>query len=110
MSDGGGGVKSDLLSPVAVVQLLSYMAEQADFKAYYDALPIMGVDGTLATVVGPESPVRGKVSAKTGTIVDYDIVNDRYLLLSKGLAGYMNTSKGKKFAFALYVNNIHMDN
>jgi len=42
--------------------------------------------------------------------VDYDIVNDRYLLLSKGLAGYMNTSKGKKFAFALYVNNIHMDN
>jgi len=110
ISDGGGGVKSDLLSPVAVVQLLSYMAEQADFKAYYDALPIMGVDGTLATVVGPESPVRGKVSAKTGTIVDYDIVNDRYLLLSKGLAGYMNTSKGKKFAFALYVNNIHMDN
>jgi len=109
ISDGGGGVKSDLLSPVAVVQLLSYMSGQTGFKAYLDALPIIGVDGTLATVVGAESPVRGKVRAKTGTIVDYDVVNDRYLLLAKGLAGYIDTSKGQRLAFALYANNIHLD-
>ena len=109
ISDGGGGVKSDLLSPVAVVRLLTYMSEHADFKAYFDALPIIGVDGTLATAVGVKSPVRGKVRAKTGTIVDYDIVNDRYLLLAKGLAGYMDTSRGRKLVFALYANNIHMD-
>ena len=51
------------------------MAGRKDFAAYHDALPILGVDGTSADHVPLSSPVRGKVYAKTGTIVYYDAVN-----------------------------------
>ncbi|TSA56426.1 MAG: peptidase S13, partial [Planctomycetaceae bacterium] len=76
------------------------------FTAYHDALPILGVDGSLAHNVPPDSPARGKVHAKTGTIVTGDLLNLRPLLLVKGLAGYMTAASGRKLAFAVYVNNV----
>lgn len=105
-SDGEGGDRSDLVTPRAAVQLLRYMKGNRDFSAYHDALPILGVDGSLAHNVPPDSPARGKVCAKTGTIITGDLLNFRPLLLVKGLAGYMTAASGRKLVFAFYVNNV----
>jgi D-alanyl-D-alanine carboxypeptidase/D-alanyl-D-alanine-endopeptidase (penicillin-binding protein 4) len=105
---GAGGSRADYTTPRATVQLLRFMANRPDFAAYEDALPVLGVDGTLATVVKEDSPARGKVRAKTGTLFWENTMNARYLLTSKALAGYMTTSHGRKLAFAMFVNNTHL--
>lgn len=105
---GAGGSPSDFTTPLATVQLLRYMAGRPDFAAFRTALPILGVDGTLATVVGTNSPARGKVSAKTGTLFLENTMNGGYLLTSKALAGYVTTAKGRQLIVALYVNGVHL--
>ncbi|MDB5388085.1 MAG: D-alanyl-D-alaninecarboxypeptidase/D-alanyl-D-alanine-endopeptidase, partial [Planctomycetaceae bacterium] len=58
--------------------------------------------------VAPESPARGQVFAKTGTLYYHNLLNDRFLVTSKALAGYMTTSKKKNLAFAVFVNKAHI--
>jgi D-alanyl-D-alanine carboxypeptidase/D-alanyl-D-alanine-endopeptidase (penicillin-binding protein 4) len=82
------------------------MAKRPEWDAYKSALPVLGVDGTLADVVGSESPARGKVQAKTGTLIWSDTSNDRFLLKSKALAGTMTTRAGTPLYFAMFVNNV----
>lgn len=106
ISDGRGNSYADLMTPSATVQLLRYMSSRNDSNVYLDALPLLGVDGSLATTVGSESPVKGMVQAKSGTTARYDAVNGRLILSAKALAGYMTTSKGRRLAFAMYVNNV----
>lgn len=106
---GAGGSRADYTTPRATVQLLRHMAGRGDFPVYGDALPVLGVDGTLATVVGPASPARGRVRAKTGTLLWHNTMNSRFLLTSKALAGYMTTASGRKLAFAFFVNNTHLE-
>ncbi len=103
---GAGGANADSVTPRATVELLRAMAKRPDFAVFSDALPILGVDGTLAEVVGADSPARGKVRAKTGTLLWQDVMNDRMLLTSKALAGYMTTAKGRELAFAMFVNGV----
>jgi len=105
ISDGAGGDKGDLISPSVMLQLLSVMSKSPYFESFYNALPILGVDGSLTHFAGPDNAARGKVFAKTGTLVWGDLLNNRLIVISKGLAGYMTTLKGRKLAFALYVNN-----
>jgi serine-type D-Ala-D-Ala carboxypeptidase/endopeptidase (penicillin-binding protein 4) len=105
LSDGAGGNRADLVSPREAVRLLRYMAGHPEFKAFHDALPILGVDGTLAHSVPASSPARGKVHAKTGTILTGDLLNERVVLNVKGLAGYMTASSGRRLVFAFYVNH-----
>ena len=45
---------------------------------------------------GADSPARGKVSAKTGTLIWTDTANDRLLLKSKALAGTMTTAMARR--------------
>ena len=104
--DGEGGVRSDMATPAATVRLLAYMHGRSDSEAYKNALPIAGVDGTLAGTLDPGSPIMGKVFAKTGGTADYDAVNGRPFLVTRGLAGYMTTASGRELAFAIYVNNV----
>lgn len=106
ISDGRGNSDADLMAPTATLQLLRYMSTRNDSEVYFDALPILGVDGSLATSVAKSSPARGHVQAKTGTTAKYDALNSRLLLSAKALAGYMTTSKGRRRAFAIYVNNV----
>jgi D-alanyl-D-alanine carboxypeptidase/D-alanyl-D-alanine-endopeptidase (penicillin-binding protein 4) len=105
---GAGGDRADFTSPRATVQLLRYMAGRPDFEIYRQALPLLGVDGTLATSVGPASPARGKVQAKTGTLVWPNVMNGTTLLTSKALAGYATTAGGQHIVFAMFVNNVQM--
>lgn len=104
---GAGGSRADYVTPHATVQLLQYMAARPDFPAFERALPIMGVDGTLAKTVKSDSPVRDKVQAKTGTLVWDNLLHERGLITAKGLAGYLTTSRGKRLAFACFVNGVH---
>lgn len=102
---GAGGARADYVTPRATVQLLRHMATRKDFPVYKSALPILGVDGTLANIC-KSGPARGKVFAKTGTLYWNNLLNGRELLTSKALAGYMDSAKGRKLVFAFFVNNV----
>src|SRR5438067_6072530 len=102
-ADGAGG--NAHFSPEFMVSYLSYMSKQKDFQIFYDALPILGRDGTLFDIQ-TQSPAAGKVHAKTGTFSTYDPLNRRLLVTGKGLAGYLTTHSGEHLAFAIYVNNV----
>jgi serine-type D-Ala-D-Ala carboxypeptidase/endopeptidase (penicillin-binding protein 4) len=105
---GAGGANADSVTPRATIGLLRAMAKHPAAREYFDALPILGVDGTLADSVSKESPVRGKVRAKTGTLGWYDAQNDRTVLRSKALAGELETSKGTKLYVAMFLNDLPM--
>ena len=110
ISFGGaaGGARADFVTPGATVQLLRQMAKRPDFAVYHDALPRLGVDGTLSKNLPHDSPARGNVQAKTGTLYSTNTMNGTTLMTSKALAGYMTTAKGRHLAFALFVNNAHI--
>ncbi len=102
---GAGGSRSDLATPRATVALLQAMAARPDFAAFDAALPVLGRDGTLAKAVPPESPARGHARAKTGTFWVDNALDGRPVLLSKALAGYLETAAGRKLIFAFFLNN-----
>ncbi len=103
---GAGGAGADQVTPRATVQLLRALSKRPEYKAFEAALPVLGVDGTLSDAVGPDSPARGAVKAKTGTYYWYDTLNGRFLLTSKTLAGTMTTARGRRLTFVLFVNNV----
>lgn len=106
---GAGGAPADYTSPRVTVALLRYMSSRPDFAVYERALPILGVDGTLADVVTTKSPARGKVRAKTGTLLWENLMNDRYLVASKALAGYLTAKSGRELVFSFVVNGVRID-
>lgn len=106
---GAGGTWADMATPRATVALLRAMADRPDFSAYDSALPILGRDGTLATVVGKDSPARGHVHAKTGTYFVNNRLTGQRLLTSKSLAGYLETASGRRLVMAAFINNAILD-
>jgi D-alanyl-D-alanine carboxypeptidase/D-alanyl-D-alanine-endopeptidase (penicillin-binding protein 4) len=107
---GAGGANADAVTPLAVVKLLQAMDKRAEGEAFFKGLPVLGVDGTLADAVAPDSPAKGRVRGKTGTLAWYDAMNDRVLLRSKAIAGSMETAKGTKLYFALFLNDLPLPN
>ena len=105
---GAGGARADFVTPEATIQLLKFMATRPDFEIYHQALPRLGVDGTLVKNLPHDSPARDKVQAKTGTLYSDNTMNGSTLMTSKALAGYMTTASGRHLMFALFVNNAHI--
>jgi len=103
---GAGGAQADMVTPRATVQLLRAMQKRPEWSRYRAGLPVLGVDGTLADAVAADSPAKGKVMAKTGTIGWQDLMNERSLLRSKALAGVLTTAKGRELTFAFFVNDL----
>jgi PBP4 family serine-type D-alanyl-D-alanine carboxypeptidase len=101
----GAGGPGAYFTPDFMVHYLAFMAKQKDFRLFFDALPVLGRDGTLWNVQ-VNSPAAGRVHAKTGTFATYDALNHRLTVSGKGLAGYVETKDGRKLAFAAYVNNV----
>lgn len=94
----GSGSPDSRATPRAVVQMLASMDRDAVASAYRGALPVLGVDGSLATT-GTDLPARGHVMAKTGTtLADGQLV-------AQNLAGYIDARDGRRLAFALFVND-----
>jgi D-alanyl-D-alanine carboxypeptidase len=50
------------------------------------------------------------VRAKSGTYILYNGLNRELLLLGKELAGYVETRRGRRLAFALFVNQVPLPN
>jgi D-alanyl-D-alanine carboxypeptidase/D-alanyl-D-alanine-endopeptidase (penicillin-binding protein 4) len=106
LGDGEGGDSVDRFSPRSAAQLLTVMTTRPYAERYVKALPILGVDGSLASSCTAGNPACGHVYAKTGTRAGYDPLNDRGILLTKSLAGYVDTRSGKRLVFAVFVNNV----
>jgi D-alanyl-D-alanine carboxypeptidase/D-alanyl-D-alanine-endopeptidase (penicillin-binding protein 4) len=91
--DGSGLSRRDLVTPAAVVQLLTYVAHQPWGAEYEGTLPIAGVDGSLSERF-LNSPAAGLVHAKTGTLSHVN-----------ALSGYGRTLRGRRFVFSIFCNN-----
>ena len=104
LNDGRGGDPADRATPVSLTQILRFWLDRPDFDRFRDALPILGVDGSLANVA-TDSPARGKVFAKTGTLAAGDSLNGRLVLQAKALAGFFQQADGGWAVFDAVVNN-----
>jgi PBP4 family serine-type D-alanyl-D-alanine carboxypeptidase len=100
-SDGAGA--QAFYTPDFMSRYLDFMSRQKDFQVFYNALPVLGRDGTLWNIQ-PDSPGAGHVRAKTGTFTQPNMLNKSLMITGKGLAGYLTTQDGRHLAFAIYVN------
>ena len=107
--DGAGGDWADLFSPDFMCHYLAYWKTRPEFDVFFNGLPILGKDGTLAKIQ-KESPAAGHIHAKTGTFGSEDKLNGRLMLNGKGLAGFVETKGGKVLVFAAYVNHTTLPN
>jgi len=92
-ADGSGLSREDLVTPHAIALLLAYMARSPNAEAFFESLPVAGMDGTLAERFGRTS-AKGRIAAKTGTL---EHVN--------ALSGYMNLRSGERLAFSILGNS-----
>ena len=106
LADGSGLSQANLVTPRAVVGLLAHLSGHRHGRFFRESLPLLGVDGTLMRS-GRDSPARGKINAKTGTLITVDLLHDSAIMDSKSLAGYMTTAGGREVAFAFFVNYVH---
>ena len=91
--EGSGMARGNLVTPAALVRLLVFMNQHRWAKAWREALPIGGVDGTLQSrLTGPVT--KGNVRAKTGTLRGVS-----------ALSGYLTTASNEAIAFSILVNN-----
>ena len=97
--DGYGGA---YFTPDFMVHYLAWARAQSWFRFLLRGLPIMGVDGTLASIQ-TKSAARGKVFAKTGTDDSDNFLNGGETV-EKALAGYITTRGGHHVAFAFYLS------
>jgi D-alanyl-D-alanine carboxypeptidase/D-alanyl-D-alanine-endopeptidase (penicillin-binding protein 4) len=99
----GSGLPGNYITPDSGAQLMTVFAARPDAARWRAALPIMGVDGSIVDV-GVDSPARGKVSAKTGTLGAGDLMNGRLRLETKALSGYVTAKSGRALVLTLIVN------
>ncbi len=91
--DGSGLSDQDLLTPETIVRVLDRIQRDTAFAAYYNAMPIAGVDGTIDTRM-KGTPAEGNVHAKTGTLAK-----------ARSLSGYVTTADGERLIFSILANN-----
>jgi D-alanyl-D-alanine carboxypeptidase/D-alanyl-D-alanine-endopeptidase (penicillin-binding protein 4) len=91
--DGSGMSRQNLVTPRATVKLLRYAVTQPWGDRFVATFPVAGLDGTLANRFRG-TPAEGHVRGKTGSLGHVN-----------ALSGYIDTMKGDRVAFAIYVNN-----
>lgn len=98
--DGSGLSSHDLVTPRAIVKLLSWAAHdpktgepQPWFDDWKASLPEGGEDGSLASRFS-RGPVKDHVFAKTGTLGE-----------ARALSGYLECSSGRTVIFSILVGN-----
>lgn len=91
--EGTGLSRHNLVTPDAMVRLLVYLAARPYAAQLRDALPLAGVDGTLAHRMRG-TVAAGNVQAKTGNMSHVHSV-----------AGYVTTTTGERLAFAIMLDN-----
>jgi len=93
IDEGTGLSRRDLVTPMAMVRLLTYLAAQPYAAQLRDALPIAGIDGTLAGQLR-HTAAENNVHAKTGSMTYVHC-----------LVGYVTSAAGERLAFAIMLNN-----
>ena len=101
----GSGSPDSRATPATVTGLLQAMQKTPVAETYFSALPILGVDGSLASIgVAPPdariAPAIGKVYAKTGTTMEPGT------LKAQVFAGYLDAESGRRLAYVVYVNGV----
>lgn len=107
-NDAAGG-NENRVTLKATVQLLDYMRKQSKelFQSYFDSLPILGVDGSLADFA-KNVPGAGNVFSKPGTGVGFNAATDQYFLNTQALAGYIKGRNNNLIEYMVVVNNAEM--
>jgi D-alanyl-D-alanine carboxypeptidase len=107
--DGSGGGSTTATNQAVTQMLAELKLRPATFPAFFDALPVLGVDGSLSFVTNFEKDptlagAKGQVRAKTGTFV----AGSESGLTIKGQAfgGYIAAKSGKHLVYQLVVNNV----
>jgi len=91
---GGSGLSRDtLVTPDALIKLLEFTTRAPWFQPFYDALPVAGIDGTLADRF-QHTALEGRIHAKTGSMENVN-----------ALSGYMNLPRGRRLAFVIIGNH-----
>ena len=107
--DGSGGGDTTATN-VAVTRMLDELAKSPASKAFLAALPVLGVDGSLAFVKSFQSDptlagAAGNVRAKTGTYVGAS-GSGGMALKGQAFGGYITTKRGRHLTYQLVVNNV----
>lgn len=93
VKDASGLSVYNTLTTKQLVEMLKYVHESALKTVFEESLPVAGQNGTLRNF-GKGTVLEGKLRAKSG-----------YMTGSRGYAGYMYLSSGRKIAFALVANH-----
>ena len=93
--EGSGLGRDNLTTPNATVALLEFMHTNKWYAAYYDSMPIAGVDGTIRNRM-KGTPAAGNLHAKTGT-----------LRWANSLSGYVTSAAGEHLVFSIMLNRFH---
>jgi D-alanyl-D-alanine carboxypeptidase/D-alanyl-D-alanine-endopeptidase (penicillin-binding protein 4) len=92
--DGSGLSRYDMVSPEALVRLLTTIWNDAALVGPYRmALPVAGVAGSIAEQM-KGTPAEGRVWAKTGSMFNI-----------RSLSGYVLTADNEPLAFSFLANN-----
>jgi D-alanyl-D-alanine carboxypeptidase/D-alanyl-D-alanine-endopeptidase (penicillin-binding protein 4) len=102
--DGAGSDDQGRSTPDALTTFLGRATGTRFGSTLFRALPILGRDGTLATVE-PKSPAAGHAQVKTGNRVAGPSAG-RNLVLGNSLAGYAQTRSGRHVTFMVAVGNV----
>jgi serine-type D-Ala-D-Ala carboxypeptidase/endopeptidase (penicillin-binding protein 4) len=92
-ADGSGLSRYNYVAPTALAHTLTAMARHPAFTAFYDALPIAGVDGTIQRRMAGTAAANN-ARAKTGSISN-----------ARTLSGYVTTAEGERLVFVLMANH-----
>jgi serine-type D-Ala-D-Ala carboxypeptidase/endopeptidase (penicillin-binding protein 4) len=93
IADGSGLSRYDYVAPETLARILLAMARRPDFDLFYQALPIAGVDGTIAGRMRGTAAANN-VHAKTGSIANV-----------RSLSGYVTTADGERLVFVMIANH-----
>lgn len=94
MYDGSGLSRYNYVSADAIVTLLKHIVSTERLKGpFMAALPVGGQDGTLGSRMR-NSPLAGRVQAKTGTISNV-----------RSLSGFVDALSGERFVFSIIANH-----
>lgn len=106
--DGSGGGNTTATNG-AVTHMLQELAKSPAAADFENALPVLGVDGSLGfvkdfTADATLSGAKGNVHAKTGTYVGS--VGSQMVLKGQAFGGYITTKRGHHLTYQLVVNNV----
>jgi D-alanyl-D-alanine carboxypeptidase/D-alanyl-D-alanine-endopeptidase (penicillin-binding protein 4) len=102
--DGAGSEEQDRTTPADMTTFLRGVARQPYGAAFRAGLPILGVDGTLATTQ-KGTPAAGRVQAKTGTRGG-GLPTDQFLLTGQTMAGYAEAKSGRQLVLVIMVRDV----